>query len=234
MCCYCICYRKQFKNKISNSMSLSGKRPYKSVETLKQNLLELLSPETFAESDEQGAIADEEFMEGVNQILAKFNSGSAQLQDEVPVQRQEPDVMDEGSDASSALTPKIQVRQDDFVATLWDVEGVGKGWYLGMVTRVIPASDCETCKERGLGMLSSFGPCFMIRCLEQMPTSAKGHYKWTAGFDDWHCIYPMLITKVTVIPVRRGHYSLEEPSSQVLDELLKATSELFDESSTSA
>ena len=66
---------KQVKNK---KHLFSGKMPFKHVDVLKTNLLELLSPEKFADADpELHAIADEVFDKGVNDMLAKYMSTSS-------------------------------------------------------------------------------------------------------------------------------------------------------------
>ena len=258
------------------------------------NLLELLAPDTFADSEQTETIADDVFDKGVDNILAKYsslistNTLSQQTEDDDPLasvsaepcpvprplaptqtetveQRQddplasvsaEPcpvprplaptqtETVEQRQDdplASVSAEPcpvpplvptqTVELRQDDFVATLWHVEGVGLGCYLGMVTRIIPALECETCKVYPHSFAStSNGPCFMVRSLELMPTSKNKNYKWAEGFDEWHCIHPMLITKVTVIPVNRRHYSLEEPSIEVLSELMKTT-DMYEEMS---
>ena len=107
------------------------------------------------------------------------------------------------------------------MATVWDVEGDGKGWYLGMVEGVVAASDCVVCIERPHGF-GSIGPCFDIRCLEPRSRSAGG-YKFTPGFDNYHCIYNQLISKVTMLPLTRGSFSLENPLSETLDHLMEET-----------
>jgi hypothetical protein len=220
------------------------------------NLLELLAPDTFADSEQTETIADDVFDKGVDNILAKYsslistNTLSQQTEDDDPpasvsaepcpvprplaptqtetVEQRQDDPLASVSAEPCPVPPlvptqTVELRQDDFVATLWHVEGVGLGCYLGMVTRIIPALECETCKVYPHSFAStSNGPCFMVRSLELMPTSKNKNYKWAEGFDEWHCIHPMLITKVTVIPVNRRHYSLEEPSIEVLSELMNS------------
>ena len=81
-------------------------------------------------------------------------------------------------------TESESLKPGDFVATVWDVEGDRKGWYLGMVEGVGAASDCVVCIERPHGF-GSIGPYFDIRCLEPRSRSAEG-YTFSPGFDNYH------------------------------------------------
>lgn len=202
--------------------------PFKPLEVLKTNLVELLSPEKFAEADrELFSIDDEVFEKGINEMLARYSTGTTTATSSSTTAPSHAPSPAPGAAPSTALAPPVAetLKTGDFVATVWDVEGVGKGWYLGMVEGVTDASECVACVERP-HEFESMGPCFDIRCMEPLSHSqgaGSGKYKFCAGFDNWHCIYNQLIVKVTMQPLSRGSFKLQHPRSETLDLLMAET-----------
>ena len=183
-----------FKVKYKND---NDKIVFKPFSTLKDNLIELLSPESFI-APVVPQISDEEFKKGAEEIVLKMSSKSK-------------------STSSSAL----KLKEGEFIATIWDVEGLGKGWYLGMISRLIEAKDCLNCSRKGFQSLNpaADNPCLEIRSLTPA-TNQPGQYQWLDD-EETHCIYYQVITHVNMMAVRNNLFTLIAPSTSELDKLLK-------------
>ena len=128
----------------------------------------------------------------------------------------------ESNSVKSIVNDKTKLSKGQWVAVYWQEEDLSNVWYIGKISRIIPAGKCKPCSAAGFGRLNKdrSKPCYEIVYL-----STKGARYEFADKQEYHTVAASVLCSVTVIPSgrtgkRQIQFSLTEPTPAVVDKLM--------------
>jgi len=123
----------------------------------------------------------------------------------------------ESNCVKTIVNNKTTLSKGQWVAVYWQEEDLSNVWYIGRISRIIPAGKCKPCAAAGFGRLNKdrSNPCYEIVYL-----TTKGDRYEFADKQEYHTVAASVLCRVTVLPSGKNIFSLTEPTPAVVHKLM--------------
>ena len=172
-----------------------GKLNPKPLEELKRNIIQLLEPD-FRSTSSPTTPPEDDMILRLDTLQKKLTESNC---------------------VKNIVNDKTMLSKGQWVAVYWQEEDLSNIWYIGRISRIIPAGKCKPCAAAGIGRLNKdrSKPCYEIVYL-----STKGARYEFADKQEYHTVAAAVLCRVTVLPSGRKQFSLTEPTPAVVDKLM--------------